>query len=46
MFSCTMENKVENNFQYLAVVEIVLLYSFSHVWFVQKIHGKYEMNSK
>jgi len=41
-----MENRIENDFQCLAALEIVLLYSFSHVWFVQKFHGKYEMNNK
>ena len=46
VFGCAMENRAENDFQCLAIAEIVLSYSFYHVWFVQKIHGKYEMNSK
>ena len=41
-----MEDRVENDFHCLATTEIVLLYSFFHVWFVQKFHGKYEMKSK
>ena len=37
VFGCAMENRIENDFQCLADAEIILLYSFSNVWFVQKI---------
>ena len=46
LFGCAMENRAKHDFQCLAAVEIVLLYSFSHVLFVQKFQRKYEMKSK
>ena len=46
LFGFAMENRAENDFQCLAAAKIVLLYSFSHVWFVQKFHRKYEIKNK